>query len=57
MKEQLINLKKEFSEKVSVIDSTEKLEELEKDFLGKKGKLNDILKGIKDLSDEDKKTV
>lgn len=57
MKEQLINLKKEFTENVAIIDSAEKLEELEKDFLGKKGKLNEILKGIKDLSNEDKKTV
>jgi phenylalanyl-tRNA synthetase alpha chain len=57
MKEQLVNLKNEFIEKVAIISSYENLEELEKDFLGKKGKLNDILKGIKDLSNEDKKIV
>jgi len=57
MKEQLVNLKKQFVEKVASISSYENLEKLEKDFLGKKGKLNDILKGIKDLSNEDKKIV
>jgi len=57
MKEQLANLKNEFIESIKNIDCPEKLEELEKDFLGKKGKLNDILKGIKDLSNEDKKVV
>ena len=57
MKQQLENLKNEFIENIALINSVEKLEELEKDFLGKKGKLNDILKGIKNLSNEDKKTV
>jgi phenylalanyl-tRNA synthetase alpha chain len=57
MKQQLENLKNEFIENISSINSPEKLEELEKDFLGKKGKLNDILKGIKDLSNEDKKKI
>jgi phenylalanyl-tRNA synthetase alpha chain len=57
MKEQLANLKNEFIENIKAINSTEELEILEKDFLGKKGKLNDILKGIKDLSNEDKKII
>ncbi len=57
MKQQLESLKNEFIENISSIDYTEKLEILEKDFLGKKGKLNNILKGIKDLSDEDKKII
>jgi len=57
MKEQLANLKNEFIESIKAINSTEELEILEKDFLGKKGKLNDILKGIKDLSNEDKKII
>jgi phenylalanyl-tRNA synthetase alpha chain len=57
MKQQLENLKNEFIESIATINSPETLENLEKDFLGKKGKLNDILKGIKDLSNEDKKTV
>jgi len=57
MKEQLVNLKNEFIENVATISSREKLEKLEKDFLWKKGKLNGILKCIKDLSNEDKKIV
>ena len=57
MKEKLINLKSEFIENIKTINSPETLESLEKDFLGKKGKLNDILKVIKDLSNEDKKII
>ena len=57
MKQKLENLKNEFIENLKTINSTEDLEILEKDFLGKKGKLNDILKGIKDLSNDDKKII
>ncbi len=57
MKQQLENLKNEFIETITTIDSTEKLEILEKEFLGKKGKLSEILKGIKDLSNDDKKII
>lgn len=57
MKEQLANLKNEFIENIKSINSAENLENLEKDFLGKKGKLNEILKGIKDLSNDDKKII
>jgi lipoate synthase len=44
MKDKLANLKNEFIENIKAIDSVIKLEELEKDFLGKNGKLNEILK-------------
>ena len=57
MKEKLANLKNEFIENIKTIDSSKNLESLEKDFLWKKGKLNEILKGIKDLSNEDKKII
>ncbi len=39
------------------VTSYEELEVLFKDLLGKNGELSEILKGIKDLSDEDKKSV
>jgi phenylalanyl-tRNA synthetase alpha chain len=57
MKQQLENLKNEFIKNLKSVDFPEALETIQKDFLGKKGKLNNILKGIKDLSNEDKKIV
>lgn len=53
----LKSLKTEAQEKIEKIDSLEKLYALELEFLGKKGRLTDILKGIKDLSPEEKKVV
>jgi len=57
MKEQLANLKNEFIKSLENIETNNELETLEKDFLGKKWKLNDILKWIKDLSNDDKKII
>lgn len=57
MIQKLANLRNLFLENLKSINSVEKLEELEKDFLGKTWKLNEILKGIKDLSNDDKKIV
>ena len=57
MQQQLTDLQKLFSEQLQNITSEDKLEELKKDFLWKKGKLQDILKGIKDLSNDEKKVV
>jgi len=57
MLEKLNSLKKEFLEILANIGTNKNLENLEKDFLGKKWKLNEILKGIKDLSNDDKKIV
>ncbi len=57
MKEQLENLKKLFLENINTVNTIEKLEELEKDFLGKSWKLSEILKWLKDLSNDDKKII
>jgi len=57
MQNKLDSLKKEFLENLENIKSEENLKELEADFLGKKGKLKDILKCIKDLTIEEKKTI
>jgi len=57
MIQKLENLKHEFIENIANIDSIENAELLEKEFIGKTGKLNDILKWIKDLSNDDKKIV
>jgi len=57
MKEKLNNLKNEFLENLKNIENEESLKELENNFLGKKWKLKEILKSIKDLSIEEKKTT
>ncbi|MDD3646596.1 MAG: phenylalanine--tRNA ligase subunit alpha [Candidatus Gracilibacteria bacterium] len=57
MKEKLQELKKEFLEALEKTNTETELKELENSFLGKKGKLKDILAGIKDLSIDDKKTI
>lgn len=57
MYEQLENLKNLFLNALENINSTKELDDLNKDFLGKKWKLNEILKGIKDLSNDDKKVI
>lgn len=57
MQKELDDLQKIFSEQLETINNEAGLEELKKDFLWKKGKLQDILKGIKDLSVEEKKIV
>lgn len=53
----LKNLKIEAFEKSAKADTLEKLYALELEFLGKKGLLTEILKGLKDLSPEEKKVI
>ena len=57
MKEKLSNLKIEFTEKLALISNQADLEILNKDYLGKAWKLQEILKWIKDLSNDDKKII
>lgn len=57
MQEKLKNLQKQFETDIQNISSHQDLEELQKSFIGKKGLLNNILKGLKDLSVEEKKII
>jgi len=57
IKESLINLEKEIQEKISSILNVEHLKELYQDILGKKGRITEILKQLKDLSPEEKKEI
>jgi len=57
VKDKLNQLKQEFIEKLKTTNNETELKDLENDFLGKKGKLKDILAWIKDLSIEEKKTI
>ena len=55
MQNKLNELKGLFTQELENTNTQENLELLEKEFLGKTGKLKEILKGIKDLSPEEKK--
>jgi len=57
MQNKLESLKKEFLNSLEIVKDEIHLKELESDFLGKKWKLKDILKWIKDLTIEEKKTI
>ena len=57
MKAELEKLEKESGAAISQAKSLDELKNLEIQYLGRKGTLTKILKGIKDLSVEDKKTI
>ncbi len=57
MKEQLQHLKKEFAELVDKVVDREALEELKVQFLGRRGKLNGLMKEMASLADEERKLV
>jgi len=57
MLNKLKQLKEDFLQNLEQIESEPKAEELKKDYLWKTGKLSEILKWIKDLSNEEKKEV
>jgi len=57
MKEQLENLKKQCTAAISQTNDLNQLQEVEVKYLGRKGELTNILRGVKDLSDDEKKVV
>jgi len=57
MQDKLSNLKKDFEQTLKNIRTEQEREALREQYLGKKGKLKEILAGIKDLSSEEKQTV
>lgn len=57
MQARLKTLEGEFLSLVKKAQNSQEIEEIENSFLGKNGALKEILKGIKDLSDEEKKTI
>ena len=57
MLNKLKQLKEDFLQNLEQIESEPKAEELKKDYFWKTGKLSEILKWIKDLSNEEKKEV
>ncbi len=57
LKDTLLQMKEEVIEKINTAKSVDIVEQLRVEFLGKKGKITDILKGLKDLSVEEKKEI
>lgn len=57
MIEKIKKIKEEALDKISLVNSPEKLEDLRVFYLGKKSEFNKILKGLKDLSSEEKKEI
>lgn len=57
LKESLLQMKSEVEKRISDASSVAMVDEIRVEFLGKKGKMTEILKGLKDLSVEEKKEV
>ncbi len=57
MKNKLENLKNEIFEQIKKITNNRLLEEFELKYLSRKGEISNILRGIKDLSDKERKEI
>ncbi|WP_290772916.1 phenylalanine--tRNA ligase subunit alpha [Anaerofustis sp.] len=57
MKDQLLNIQKEAKEKIQNLSSLEDLEKFRIEFMGKKGKLTAILRGMGGLSKEERPVI
>jgi len=57
MKDKIEKLKSQLLAALKSAKTDEAVRNLEVDFLGRKGQFTDIMKGLKDLSDEEKRTV
>lgn len=57
MKDKLLSMKENVIEMIDEIDSLDELEKIRIAYLGKKGELTNILKGMKDLSKEERPVI
>ncbi|MFA5777703.1 MAG: phenylalanine--tRNA ligase subunit alpha [Parcubacteria group bacterium] len=57
MQEKIIEIKSKAIEEISEVKNKESLFDLEKKYLGRKSEFNDILKNIKNLSEEEKRKI
>jgi len=57
LKESLLQMKEDVEKRINEAVSCEVVEQIRVEFLGKKGKITEVLKGLKDLSVEEKKEV
>ncbi len=56
MNEQILSLKARFDDELAKTTNMQELDAIRVAYLGKKGSITDLLKGMKDLSNEEKKT-
>ena len=57
LKERLLQMKEDVEKRINEAASAELVDQIRVEFLGKKGKITEVLKGLKDLSVEEKKEV
>ena len=55
MNEQIVKLQAQFEAELAAVNDAAELENIRVAYLGKKGSITDLLKGMKDLSVEEKK--
>ena len=56
MEEKILKLKEQLECELSQVKDASELENIRVAYLGKKGSITELLKGLKDLSDEEKKS-
>lgn len=56
MNEKIVQLKEEFETQLSITETLDELDKIRVAYLGKKGSITALLKGMKDLSPEERKT-
>lgn len=57
LQQKLENIKNQFNNKLREISELDALEDLRVEFLGRKSELTELLKGLKDLAEEEKKKI
>lgn len=57
MKEKILTIKKDFEDLISLVKTSQGIEQIRVDFLGKKGKVTELLKELKTASKDEKKTL
>ena len=57
LKDSLLQMKEDVEKRINEAESSDVVEQIRVEFLGKKGKITEVLKGLKDLSVEEKKEV
>ena len=57
LKESLLKMKEDVEKRIKEAISAENVDQIRVEFLGKKGKITEVLKGLKDLSNEEKKEI
>ncbi len=57
LKDNLLQMKEEVEKRINEAKLAENVEQIRVEFLGKKGKITEVLKGLKDLSVEEKKEI